>query len=177
MNKKFTPEQILFHWAIFILLVLTYAAMELKGLTPKGSNTREWMKALHYTLGVSVMLLMLIRIVVRFIHKDPDILPVPPRWQIMLAKFVHGILYLIFVSLPLLGMMSLYYGKVDWSFFSYAMPVSNVKNVNMQHDLKKIHEFIANVGYFIIGFHALAALFHHYIVRDNTLIRMMPGKR
>ncbi|WP_407434844.1 cytochrome b [Lelliottia sp.] len=38
----------------------------------------------------------------------------------------------------------------------------------------RYHELIANAGYFLIGFHALAALFHHYIERDNTLERMLP---
>ncbi|HAT1674454.1 TPA: cytochrome b, partial [Raoultella planticola] len=39
-----------------------------------------------------------------------------------------------------------------------------------------VHEFLANTGYFIVGLHAAAALMHHYIWRDNTLLRMMPGK-
>ncbi|AJI96243.1 hypothetical protein BD65_2935 [Yersinia ruckeri] len=178
MNRKFAPSQILFHWTIFILVVLTYAAMELKGFAAKGSDIRELMKTIHYTLGVSVMILMLIRIILKVTHKDPAITPTPPRWQLVLSKAVHGILYLLFISLPLLGVLSLYYGHVEWSFFSYVMPVAveNTENNIMQHDLKEIHELIANTGYFIVGLHAAAAIFHHYIMRDNTLIRMLPGK-
>lgn len=86
MNKKFAPSQILFHWVIFILVVLTYAAMELKGFAAKGSDIRELMKTLHYTFGVSVMILMLIRIILKVTHKDPDIIPAPPRWQLVLSK-------------------------------------------------------------------------------------------
>ncbi|WP_370300565.1 cytochrome b/b6 domain-containing protein, partial [Rheinheimera baltica] len=33
------------------------------------------------------------------------------------------------------------------------------------------------LGYVLIGVHAVAALFHHYILRDTTLSRMLPGKR
>ncbi|HBE9081949.1 MULTISPECIES: cytochrome b561 [Serratia] len=177
MKKKFSPSQILFHWVVFILIVLAYATMELKGIAPKGSSAREWIKTLHYTFGLSVMLLMLLRIILKVMHKDPEITPTPPHWQIALSKAVHGILYLMFISLPLLGVLSLYYGKVEWSFFSYAMPVSNDQSSDMQHTLKDIHEFIANTGYFIIGLHAFAAIFHHYIMRDNTLIRMIPWKK
>ncbi|TPG60772.1 cytochrome b [Ewingella americana] len=176
MSRKFAPSQILFHWTIFILIVLTYAAMELKGFVPKGSNARDWMKVAHYTMGVSVMILMIIRIVLKVTHKDPDIVPNPPRWQTIISKSVHGILYLMFISLPLLGVLSLYYGNIEWSFFSYPMPVAGEENILMQHDLKEIHELIANTGYFIVGLHAAAALFHHYIMRDNTLTRMTPGK-
>ncbi|MFC0227358.1 cytochrome b [Serratia aquatilis] len=177
MNKKFSPSQILFHWIILIFIVLTYATMELKGIAPKGSDTREWMKTLHYTFGVSVMMLTLIRVMLKIIHKNPDIIPTPPHWQITLSKAVHGILYLIFIALPLLGILTLYYGKVEWSLFSYVMPVSNEPNDNIRHTLKEIHEFIASAGYFVIGIHALAAIFHHYIMRDNTLIRMLPWKK
>lgn len=177
MNNKFSPSQILFHWIIFIFIVLTYATMELKGISPKGSDAREWMKTLHYTLGGSVMLLMLVRIILKVTHKAPDITPAPPNWQIALSKAVHGVLYLMFIALPLLGILTLYYGQIEWSFFSYAMPVSNEQNSNLQHNLKEVHEFIASTGYFVIGIHALAALFHHYVMRDNTLIRMLPWKK
>jgi cytochrome b561 len=47
----------------------------------------------------------------------------------------------------------------------------------MQHSLKELHEIIANAGYYLIGLHAAAALFHHYVVRDNTLERMLPAMR
>ncbi|VXC88639.1 cytochrome b [Serratia oryzae] len=177
MNRKFAPSQIFFHWVIFILVVLTYAVMELKGIAPKGSNLREWMKTLHYTFGVTILFLMLIRVVLKFAYKDPEIIPTPPRWQIRLAKATHGILYLMFISLPLLGGLSLYYGNVEWSFFSYPMPIAGLPNADVQHNLKELHELIADVGYFIVGIHAVGALFHHYIMLDNTLIRMMPGKK
>jgi cytochrome b561 len=40
--------------------------------------------------------------------------------------------------------------------------------------LKEIHETIATVGYFLVGTHVAAALYHHYIKRDNTLKLMLP---
>lgn len=176
MSKKYAPTQIAFHWGIFILVVLTYASMELRDFFTKTSIIHDWMKIAHYTLGVSVMILMLIRIIVKIRHKEPEITPIPPRWQTIISKSVHGVLYLMFISLPLLGTLSLYYGNVEWSFFGMQMPISGAKNVVIQHDLKEVHELIANSGYYIVGLHAVAALFHHYVMRDNTLIRMMPGK-
>lgn len=86
MNRKFAPSQILFHWTIFILVVLTYAAMELKGFAAKGSDIRELMKTIHYTLGVSVMILMLIRIILKVTHKDPAITPPPHVGNLFFQK-------------------------------------------------------------------------------------------
>ncbi|HEY8327046.1 MAG TPA: cytochrome b/b6 domain-containing protein, partial [Rhodanobacter sp.] len=43
--------------------------------------------------------------------------------------------------------------------------------------IKPIHELGATLGYLLVGLHAAAALFHHYIQRDDTLRRMLPGRR
>lgn len=174
MKRKYSCSQITIHWLVFITIVVAFAAMELKGFTPKGSQTRATMAIVHYTAGACVLVLMAMRVVLKITHRDPEILPAPPRWQIIVAKAVHGILYLMFITLPFLGIASLYFGQVEWTFFGITMPVTGIRDTEMQHTLKEWHELIANAGYFFIGLHALAALFHHYIVRDNTLVRMLP---
>jgi len=42
---------------------------------------------------------------------------------------------------------------------------------------QKIHTTVGEIGYYVIALHAAAALFHHYIVKDNTLRRMLPSKK
>lgn len=177
MNKKYAPSQIFFHWVIFVLIVVTYGAMELRGVVPRGSNAREWMRVIHYTCGLSVLILSVVRIFIKMAHKEPPIVPPLPRWQRILSKSAHGVLYLLFIGLPLLGVLSLYFGGIEWQFFTYSMPLSEEPDLIIESDLIDWHETIATVGYFIIGLHAVAALYHHYVVRDNTLIRMMPGNR
>ncbi len=176
MKKKYGSVQIFFHWAVFILIVVAYAAMELKGFATRGGSLRAQLLTIHYTAGVSVLLLMLFRMVVKGFSTAPDIVPEPPQWQLFFAKLIHVILYIMFIGLPLLGVLSLYFGGKEWTFVSYVMPISDAPNGRLQLVLKNLHELIANTGYFIIGLHALAALFHHYVVRDNTLIRMLPGR-
>ena len=158
MKNTFARSQRIMHWLVLLMIVIAYAAMELKGFTTKGSAPRALLVLTHYTAGVSVLVLMVVRVGLKLTHHDPDIIPQPPRWQIISAKAVHGLLYLMFLSLPLLGVLSLYVGQVE-----------------LQHTLKSVHELIANAGYFLVGLHAAAALFHHYIVRDNTLERMLPS--
>ena len=174
MKRNYTNSQIFFHWLVFLAIVIAYAAMELKGFAPKGSPTRAAMAIVHYTAGSSVLVLMVVRAVLKMTHRDPEIIPSPPRWQIVASKAVHGLMYLMFLMLPFLGVASLYFGQVEWSFFGITMPVASSLNTDTQHNLKELHELIANAGYFLVGIHALAALFHHYIVRDNTLVRMLP---
>lgn len=49
------------------------------------------------------------------------------------------------------------------------------ENKALGKELKEIHEVVGTLGYYLIGLHALAALYHHYVKRDNTLVRMLPG--
>ena len=48
---------------------------------------------------------------------------------------------------------------------------------HLAHDIEELHETVGEVGYWLIGLHAAAALFHHYLLRDNTLVRMLPSRR
>jgi superoxide oxidase len=50
------------------------------------------------------------------------------------------------------------------------------KSDPLRRQLQEIHETLANVGYAFIGVHAAAALFHHYVRRDNTLALMWPRR-
>ncbi|MGG7444829.1 cytochrome b561 [Kosakonia oryzendophytica] len=175
--KKYSGSQMIMHWLVLLLIIVTYAAMEFKGIFPKDSVGRYWMGITHYTCGVTVFILMIIRLVLRVINTEPPVVPPLPLWQKRSASFVHIILYVLFISLPVLGVASLFFGQKEWAFFFITMPVSAVKNSLLQHSLKDVHEALANAGYFIIGLHAAAALLHHYVLRDNTLLRMLPGKR
>jgi cytochrome b561 len=173
VKNTFARSQRIMHWLVLLMIVIAYAAMELKALPPRAARrARCWFSPI--TPGVSVLILMVVRVGLKLTHHDPDIIPQPPRWQTISAKAVHGLLYLMFLSLPLLGVLSLYVGQVEWSFLGLQMPIAAAKNPELQHSLKSVHELIANAGYFLVGLHAAAALFHHYIVRDNTLERMLP---
>lgn len=86
MKRNYANSQIAFHWLVFIAIVIAYAAMELKGFAPKGSSTRATMAIAHYTAGFSVLALMVVRVVLKVTHRDPEIIPAPPRWQLWLQK-------------------------------------------------------------------------------------------
>lgn len=83
----------------------------------------------------------------------------------------------MFIALPLLGVAAKYYGGREWFAFGVSMPVAAEGDEDVEMQLRAIHAFIANSSYFLVALHAGAALVHHYFWRDNTLLRMMPGKR
>lgn len=88
----------------------------------------------------------------------------------------HVLLYVLFLALPVLGVLTLAYGGKEWVLLGWQVPQFVTPDPALRRIIKSTHETLANTGYFIIGGHALAALYHHYLRKDDTLRRMMPGK-
>lgn len=162
------------HWLIAILIVATYLLIELRELYPKGSDPREAMKAWHFMLGMSVFFLTWLRLFVNICATTPAIVPPPPVWQKISASAVHGLLYLLMLGLPLAGWLILSASGKPIPFFGLELPPLIGENKELAKTIKEIHETRGTVGYYLIGLHTAAALFHHYLIRDNTLQRMLP---
>ena len=165
-----------FHWLMVALVAAVYACMELRGYFPKGSAEREAMKTWHYMLGLSVFVLAVARLVFSRLDSAPAITPVPPQWQTRFARLMHVALYALMLGLPLLDWLLLSAGGADIPFFGLHLPALLAKDKAVADLIKEIHETVATVGYFLIGAHAAAALYHHYLLRDDTLRRMLPGR-
>lgn len=175
MRSKYTSSQITLHWLVFLLVVLAYSAIELRGLVPR-SVGRLFIYT-HFSCGIAILVLMVSRLLLRAKYPAPPIAPKPKALYTGLSHLVHLILYLMFIALPLLGVAAKYYGGREWFAFGISMPVAAEGDEDVEMQLRAIHAFIANSSYFVVALHAGAALIHHYFWRDNTLLRMMPGKR
>lgn len=162
-----------FHWLMLLLIVAVYACIELRGLYPKGSAPRDALKVWHFMLGLSVFVLVWLRLAALMIGPGPRIKPEPPKWQKLLAKLMHFALYALMIAMPLLGWLLLSAAGKHVPFFGLQLPVLLGESKNLAALFKEIHETGGTVGYFLIGLHAAAALFHHYVVRDNALRRML----
>jgi cytochrome b561 len=62
-------------------------------------------------------------------------------------------------------------------FFGLQLPALVGSDPALVGSVEELHETIGTVGYYLVGLHAAAALFHHYFRRDNTLLRMLPQRR
>lgn len=164
------------HWFMLFLLAAVYACIELREFFPKGSEPREALKTWHTMLGLSVFLLVWLRLAVRMTGPVPRIEPEPPTWQKVSARLTHFALYVLMIAMPLGGWLILSAAGKTILFFGLQLPALIGENETLAKLIEEIHEAGGTVGYFLIGFHAAAALFHHYIVRDNTLRRMLPNR-
>lgn len=164
------------HWVMLLLIASVYACIELRGYFPKGSDLRQALKTWHFMLGLSVFLLAALRLAVSLASAAPRIKPEPPRWQQHSARLMHVALYGLMIGMPLLGWLVLSaQGKVI-PFFGFQWPQLVGESRSIADWAKELHEAFGTVGYVLIGVHAAAALFHHYLVRDNTLRRMLPSR-
>lgn len=104
MSNRYARSQIVLHWLTLLMVILTYAAMLLKDSVPEA--WAPMVKNLHFNFGVSVFALMLIRLAVRSFHAAPPTTPPLEEWQEVGAKIFHWLLYVVFLMLPLLGMLT-----------------------------------------------------------------------
>jgi cytochrome b561 len=164
------------HWLMFLLIAAVYACIELRELYPKGSEPRDALKMWHFMLGLSVFVLVWLRLGLRVLQPTPAILPPPSTWQQVSAKVMHGLLYALMIGMPLAGWMILSAEGKPIPFYGLELPALIAQNEATGEWIEEIHETTGKVGYFLIGLHALAALFHHYVLRDNTFKRILPGR-
>lgn len=173
-QARYNGLSITLHWLMLVLLAAVYALIELRGLFPKDSAERNLMKDLHFMLGLTVFVLVWLRLAVRLVRPAPPIVPAPPAWQTGLAHLMHLALYLLMIGLPLAGWLILSAANKPIPFYGFELPALLAPDPDLTKSIKGWHERIGSWGYWLIGLHALAGLYHHYVQRDNTLLRMLP---
>jgi cytochrome b561 len=174
---RYGTLSIVMHWLMFLLLVAVYSCIELREIYPKGSDPREALKQWHFMLGLSVFMLVWLRLALRFWGQTPQTRPAPGIWQHRAAVSMHFALYLFMLAMPIMGWLILSAEGKSIPFFGLELPALIGENEGFAEQVEDIHKTVGTVGYYLVGLHATAALFHHYFMRDNTLLRMLPQRR
>ncbi len=172
--ERYGGLSIALHWLMLLLIAAVYACIELREFYPKGSDIREGMKAWHFMLGLTVLALVIVRVIARVTGWTPRITSESKAWQNVLARSMHLALYLFMVCMPIAGWLVLSASGEPIPFFGLTLPPLMGENRDVAHQIKELHEAVGSVGYYLIGLHAFAALVHHYVMKDDTLRRMLP---
>jgi cytochrome b561 len=172
---RYPRPLIAIHWLTLLLLVVVYSAMEFRGNFARGSDPREWMKAAHYALGLTVLLLVAVRVGFRLGGTIPPVTPALSPAMKVAATAGHLALYLFMLVMPLAGWLLMSAEGNIVSFYGLPLPTLIAPDKAFAENLEEWHEIGATVGYWLVGLHAAAALYHHYVRRDDTLRRMLPG--
>lgn len=160
----------LLHWLIALMLVgmviagLTFSSME-------RGDTRSTIAALHKSMGLLLLLLMTIRLLWKLANPTPADPPGTPAWQALAAKLTHWALYAaVYFQLTMGILVS---GQRPIAFFGLFEFGPLLTENEQQHELfEELHE----VGWIIIAgltaLHVLAALYHHFVKKDDVLRRI-----
>ncbi|WP_248806252.1 cytochrome b [Pseudomonas sp. MWU13-2100] len=174
-SNHFAALARLLHWlmALMILAMLFIGA----GMVASVSERHEWLLHLHKPLGIAILLLVVVRLVVRFSTRQPVLPSDLPGWQVLAAKLSHVLLYALMLVLPLLGwaMISAAGDPVMLSS-SLQLPAIVSANPTTFAFLRKAHGYLAYLLFLTVLMHLAAALFHGWIRRDGVLESMLRGK-
>lgn len=176
---RYSTALVAVHWFMALLLVAVYASIESRTLFPKGSEPRELIKALHFMLGLGVLLMVALRVAARSLSPHPPQATALGRniWLERAAAAGHLSLYLLMAAMPVLGWLSLSAAGKPIPFFALHLPALMAADKTWAHDLKAAHETLGTVGYWLIGTHVVAALAHQWVLRDGLLGRMALGRQ
>lgn len=162
------------HWLIALLILCAWVSIELHELYEKGDPMREWWEYLHFALGFSILLLVLLRFYWRATHPRPKLFG--GRWQRKLSLLVQGLLYVLMLAMPISGIaMRQFEGKDTPLFWLFKLPPLVEKNAGVAEQLEFMHkDLFWNLLLVLLVLHIAGALWHHFVERDNTLRQMLP---
>ncbi|MBA1376903.1 cytochrome b [Pseudomonas brassicacearum] len=174
--RHFAPLARLLHWlmALMIIAMLFIGA----GMVASVSERHEWLLQLHKPLGIAILLLVIVRLVVRFTTRTPPLPADLPGWQALAAKASHVLLYALMLVLPLLG-WSMISAAGDPVMLSESLRLPSILPADAQTFalLRKAHGYLAYLLFLTVLVHLAAALFHGWVRRDEVLDSMLRGKR
>ena len=166
------------HWTIVILIIAQYVIIEAAEELPDGLE-KLTMITRHKSIGILVLALALVRIGWKLVNKGQPA-PVPmPRPQRIAAAAGHGLLYLLILAQPISGWMMSSAANYPVTFFGwFQLPALVGANEGMHEFYEEVHEFLFTALLVVTVVHVLAALYHHFVQKDDTLRRMLPfGRR
>lgn len=163
------------HWASVLLVLIGWAIGTLGDALPRES--RGTALYVHILAGLLVLVVLVLRLAWRQVDVPPAPEPVSfGTWALRLARLIHDALYTLLLLVPISGIL-VQFLRGD------PLPIPGIGDIASPwlpnrataRTAKEVHEVLANALVVTAAIHAAAALFHHWILRDRTLSRMLPG--
>jgi len=163
----------LFHW-ITVIMVISMVPAGIAMTRISGGSLQNTLFDFHRSVGVVLMVLTLVRLAYR-LAKPPEPLPSSiALWQRMAAKAAHAFIYIFLIINPFVGWVATSaYGAAIPVFGLFTMPALLEKDRELSSQLFLIHEVLGIMFVLTIVVHIGAALYHHFVLEDNVLRRML----
>ncbi len=177
MTDRYTRTAVTLHWLIALLIFVAFPLgyyMHDLPLTPHKLR----MYSYHKWIGVAVFALAAIRVLWRATHRAPPLPDSVPQWEKIAAHATHFALYVLIFAVPVSGwLMSSALGFQTVWFGVLPLPDLVGKNKELADLLLEVHEMLNLVMAALVAGHIGASFKHHFIDRDDILVRMVPFLR
>jgi cytochrome b561 len=163
----------LMHWLVVLLLIVQYAvAWTMPDI--RRDTQPVGLVAWHLSLGTAILAVMVVRLAWRAFHAAPP--SQGPALLVRMAHLGHLGLYVLLFLVPILGWVNASSRDYAVALFGFIpLPPLSPAESNSGHAAGDIHIVMAWVLIVLVAGHVLAALYHHFVLRDGTLRKMMPG--
>ena len=161
------------HWltalCMFVVIPVAWYMTTMDRHDPTRGN---WVN-FHKSIGLTILLLTLIRVLTRLSGTAPPLPQSIPAFEQTLAHIGHGLLYVILFAMPISGYINSYGGghPVNW-FWLFQVPAVVPQDKALGHLGSRIHYWLAWLTYALIAGHVLAVVYHQLIQRVDVLGRM-----
>lgn len=174
--KRYHPLLVSLHWLVAILVIGSLFMGEF--ILEEISNTDPFkVTALfaHMAIGLSVLVLMLVRLIVRHFTKRPPEADIGHATLNKLGRWAHWALYILVIAMAGSGLATAQLaGLPDIVFGGSGAPLpKDFSNFAPQN----VHDFLAGILGWLILAHVAAALFHQFVRKDGLMARMRFGPR
>ncbi|MBP2199176.1 MULTISPECIES: cytochrome b [Pantoea] len=172
----FHPALRIIHW----LMAAAIVAMLFIGVAMVAtvSSLHSLLVAIHKPLGVMILVLVFVRLWLRFYTATPALPSSIPAWQRGIAHLSHWVLYALMLIQPLIGWAMLSAAGYPVSLgggviLPAILPVDN----DWYAILRPLHTAVALVLFLTVMMHLAAALFHALVLRDGVFESMSGSRR
>lgn len=173
---RYTTPAIALHWLLALAIVAMLALgtwMSSLPFSPLRLRLYNW----HKWAGVVVLALSLLRLAWRLTHRPPPAVAMP-AWQRRAAAASHGLMYALFVAVPLAGWAySSAAGFPVVLFGVWPLPDFVAADRALAEAIRPLHRTLAWALGALVALHVAAALHHQFVLRDGLLARMWPARR
>jgi len=162
----------LFHWLIGIAIIgLLVIGFIMVSMLPSADKWQLY--AMHKAIGVVVLFFVLLRLLWRFISVKLELPADLPLWQKLASKITHYLLYIFMFLMPVSGILMSRFGGHEINVFNLFVIPPLAKDIVLASFFNSLHEVTAFLFAALIGLHISAGLYHHFVRKDNILMRMI----
>jgi cytochrome b561 len=167
---SYDPSTIALHWLTAALIVTLWVLAQIIDLFP--DDLRVDVRSLHIVLGVVFGFVLAWRIAWRM-GGGRTLAPADAGVLHALGEAAHYALYVLMIAEVVLGLANVWM-RGDSIFNLFSIPPFDPANKPLRRSVGSLHGTVATLILIVAGVHAVAALFHHYVLRDSVLERMLP---